>query len=316
MKVGRNDSCPCGSGRKFKKCCLLNNGNIEVNKEKPSIEKWSTTRVEKLETEQIIERLASYNIPINIESTVTDIKNVSSASDLVRKWLEKASFDNEDRIVDFLLPAIKVLAKRLVPNHFFLETLEDWLQIGYELERYDKSHTVMIWWKAWKALDKWVATTEISSIQDLDNRNNGLMKLVLANWIEDFDHVLYDEGLKDKLSVTIRKFVAEDFLVRFPNSDKTLLDRMIVAKGESSFLLGEHNQTDQTFQDYANEHPNNAWIYIHWGDLYNPEMNSIAREKDKAIYLYKKAIKKTKVGSIFELAEDRLKELGVGMKSV
>ena len=22
-KVGRNDSCPCGSGKKYKKCCLL-----------------------------------------------------------------------------------------------------------------------------------------------------------------------------------------------------------------------------------------------------------------------------------------------------
>ena len=22
VKVGRNDRCPCGSGRKFKKCCL------------------------------------------------------------------------------------------------------------------------------------------------------------------------------------------------------------------------------------------------------------------------------------------------------
>ena len=29
-KVGRNDKCPCGSGRKFKKCCL---GKAE--KEKP-----------------------------------------------------------------------------------------------------------------------------------------------------------------------------------------------------------------------------------------------------------------------------------------
>lgn len=23
LKVGRNDPCPCGSGRKFKKCCLF-----------------------------------------------------------------------------------------------------------------------------------------------------------------------------------------------------------------------------------------------------------------------------------------------------
>jgi len=22
MKIGRNDPCPCGSGKKFKKCCL------------------------------------------------------------------------------------------------------------------------------------------------------------------------------------------------------------------------------------------------------------------------------------------------------
>jgi preprotein translocase subunit SecA len=23
QKVGRNDLCPCGSGKKYKKCCLL-----------------------------------------------------------------------------------------------------------------------------------------------------------------------------------------------------------------------------------------------------------------------------------------------------
>ncbi|MCG8553984.1 MAG: SEC-C domain-containing protein [Proteobacteria bacterium] len=25
--IGRNESCPCGSGRKFKKCCLRNTAN-------------------------------------------------------------------------------------------------------------------------------------------------------------------------------------------------------------------------------------------------------------------------------------------------
>lgn len=28
FKVGRNDSCPCGSGRKFKKCCIGKEGVI------------------------------------------------------------------------------------------------------------------------------------------------------------------------------------------------------------------------------------------------------------------------------------------------
>ena len=33
MKIGRNDCCPCGSGKKYKKCCLnkigINGGNKE-----------------------------------------------------------------------------------------------------------------------------------------------------------------------------------------------------------------------------------------------------------------------------------------------
>ena len=27
MKIGRNDSCPCGSGRKYKNCCLEDQGS-------------------------------------------------------------------------------------------------------------------------------------------------------------------------------------------------------------------------------------------------------------------------------------------------
>ena len=28
-KIGRNDPCPCGSGKKYKKCCGLNEGSEE-----------------------------------------------------------------------------------------------------------------------------------------------------------------------------------------------------------------------------------------------------------------------------------------------
>ena len=38
MKIGRNDSCPCGSGKKYKKCCLLKNSNpLEAWKENVDI---------------------------------------------------------------------------------------------------------------------------------------------------------------------------------------------------------------------------------------------------------------------------------------
>jgi hypothetical protein len=30
MKIGRNDLCPCGSGKKYKKCCYLQNENLQT----------------------------------------------------------------------------------------------------------------------------------------------------------------------------------------------------------------------------------------------------------------------------------------------
>ena len=32
-KVGRNDPCPCGSGKKFKKCCEMKEKHKKINAE-------------------------------------------------------------------------------------------------------------------------------------------------------------------------------------------------------------------------------------------------------------------------------------------
>lgn len=33
MKTGRNEPCPCGSGKKYKKCCLINETQPKVQTE-------------------------------------------------------------------------------------------------------------------------------------------------------------------------------------------------------------------------------------------------------------------------------------------
>ena len=37
MKIGRNDPCPCGSGKKYKKCCLNKPSTIQKFKHEISI---------------------------------------------------------------------------------------------------------------------------------------------------------------------------------------------------------------------------------------------------------------------------------------
>jgi ABC-type uncharacterized transport system YnjBCD substrate-binding protein len=47
-KVGRNDPCPCGSGKKFKKCCLISqrldessSGLPQIDAQAPDLAGWA-----------------------------------------------------------------------------------------------------------------------------------------------------------------------------------------------------------------------------------------------------------------------------------
>ena len=39
-EIGRNDACPCGSGKKYKKCCLLKDFHAEQEQQKKDDLEW------------------------------------------------------------------------------------------------------------------------------------------------------------------------------------------------------------------------------------------------------------------------------------
>ena len=50
-KIGRNDPCPCGSGKKFKKCCEMKQKNKKINAQllnTVSLETQETSKVSSL----------------------------------------------------------------------------------------------------------------------------------------------------------------------------------------------------------------------------------------------------------------------------
>lgn len=51
-KVGRNDPCPCGSGKKFKQCCFLTKGGSGTKRKLTA--KW--INAPQPQTENLIER--------------------------------------------------------------------------------------------------------------------------------------------------------------------------------------------------------------------------------------------------------------------
>lgn len=60
-KTGRNDSCPCGSGEKYKKCCLIKrqeyfNGQADIEKQVEELmEKTAQTDINK-QVEELIKQ--------------------------------------------------------------------------------------------------------------------------------------------------------------------------------------------------------------------------------------------------------------------
>ncbi|WP_245976755.1 SEC-C domain-containing protein [Oceanobacillus arenosus] len=310
MKIGRNDLCPCGSGKKYKKCCLNNQVAGQEVKIQPSSKMWTLEDVEQMETEAILELLQEFGIPVDKDYFISEIENFSSAEELVQLWIENYQLDIRNHLSDFTLLAIKVLAKRLTPEHLLLEYLDDWMNEGYEFaEVNDHIHASLLWWKVWKHLPKWIGDRNITSIGELDEITSSSMSNLFYNWVQDFELGLANARLSDGQFIPTRLIFAEEFLEQFPDTDESIIANMTVAMGESLFYLGKINEADNVFREYVMKHPNNPWTYIHWGDLYNPKMHSKTADKGSAITLYKDAIRVAVDASDRDVASDRLYEL-------
>ena len=206
-----------------------------------------------------------------------------------------------------------MLARRLIPEHLLIETLEDEIELGYELQGFDKTQTIIIWWKVWKQIQKFVANLHLSSIQDFNGLTNDKIKHSIPKWMSDFENLLYDLSKEETLANAMRAILAEDFLRILPHSEESYIDQMVIALGESTLLLGEVDESDKIFQDYINNHEGKNWVYIYWGDLYNPKMDPAFSDVEKATLLYKEALK-SNTSSIKQLAKERFDGLNSRLK--
>ncbi len=106
MKVGRNDPCPCGSGLKYKKCCLnkKSNGAFEENDPTKRLIEWFTS----FDKKDLLNKLSSLLlVPENIRNRVLLQIAIQFVAALETSGTEKVDID--------------VLAKRLDGEIHFTE---------------------------------------------------------------------------------------------------------------------------------------------------------------------------------------------------
>lgn len=223
-KIGRNDPCPCGSGKKYKKCCI--NKEVKDQARKDEI------------------KLNEYD------------KLISQGGDYVLKG-----------------NSVKACS---------------------------------IWNDVWAKV-KNEKPLEIKSISELDEHFKG--QEFLYNWCQDYEMELGNAGIKEPKYFEIRITYCREFVTLLPKSDNLIIFNMKKAEAESYFALGRLNEGESAFQSLIKEHPQSAWGYIGWGDMYwlYRVNNKIPLDYDKAEKIYREALTKG-VDSKKDVLE-RLKDL-------
>ncbi len=139
VKIGRNTLCPCGSGLKYKKCCLQASEEAAAEARSPRSYHWSLGEVYSMNTQEIIALLHQFGVSFAKEQFFKDVDKHYACSDLFKTWEKRYTIRAKGFDRDFVWMAIDVLWARLVPEKINLEQLDSLIIQGYELTSERKS---------------------------------------------------------------------------------------------------------------------------------------------------------------------------------
>ncbi len=117
INIGRNDPCICGSGRKYKKCCLrLMEKQERKWKRSKGNERnfiWTIGEIAEMTTEEIIDKLFYFGVYFNKDAFKNRLMEDDSVANIVNQWFEKFEIRARYFDRDFIKLAAEVLKNRL-----------------------------------------------------------------------------------------------------------------------------------------------------------------------------------------------------------
>jgi hypothetical protein len=158
-KIGRNAACPCGSGKKYKKCCMIKSQTRPIQSSGVRKWHWSLEEIDTFSTAEIESRLRSFGVPFEEAQFLEDVRRFHSGEDLARHWRKSHVITAAGSDVDFIWMAAIVLWERLAADVMSSERLDTMMQRGYDLlegERRGRGAKVVeacgIWLEVWDHL--------------------------------------------------------------------------------------------------------------------------------------------------------------------
>lgn len=305
-KIGRNEPCPCGSGKKYKKCCIDHPELIQHSVEG----KWTYNEVNRMTTDEIVQRLKSSGIPFEQNRFPQEVEKYYSAEQISNHWHDTCERAIPSRESDFLWLAAWVLWERMAsPSNLSMEQICRLIDQGGQHWEHDDYKTASdIWLTAWEAI-KYKHNPEYKDLSFLEEQYRG--GFFVRNLCQDLDDSLCNAGLTDHTYHKKRMNFSLEFLSLFPDEEEPPPHNMRRAVAESYASLGDYRQADREFQKIAEDYPHNPWSYIGWGDLYYWDKKD---DYDKAKELYLKALAVSEDEDDIMVVQERLDDLERDLK--
>lgn len=314
-KVGRNDACPCGSGKKYKKCCLAADearGAVARYDEAPP----PVARLHPVEhgdphvcPECGGDHLTRHDLPSRAEARAAETDEVliervhalcgarvdraafahwsagsRSVVAVLDWWIAGMSYTFEDQYE--LNEIATELWSRWLPDRPCIERITQWLDDGYTDEEVDEVGACENWLRAWDAVRAGLGP-EVHTFDALaDELPEGID---VADWIADLcdaaDIIAFDEVELATRAAT----AAEEVLRRFIGAPPDELATIEASLGRLLFSLGRPADGDARLRAAIARDLTSARAYAMLTDAWANEDNP-QRDVPRAIAILEEAL--------------------------
>jgi tetratricopeptide (TPR) repeat protein len=335
--IRKKDPCPCGSGKRYKDCCLKKTKEINDHFREEIVEKgkepeieipedieldfnnldretllkkinqyfeelWDSTKVARLSIEEIVDKLKSMNVHFDKEQFLTQSAGYISACQLAEDHYYTQDWKGK-KDEDFIWLAICELWKRFNSHNPSLEMIDDAICDGYDAfnaQEYESAYSE--WKEIWNMIKQIIPSTVTDAANVIDIKS---FYYDFLYWTVDYCEVLSVKGLKNPTFFHKRIDFVREFIEKFPDTEKSLIEELQLIKCESYAFLGEYEQAEPLFQSFISKYPENAAAYAVWGTMYWE--SNINPDYKKAHTIYRQGLARCKNDK--KIIYDQLKKM-------
>ena len=292
-KIGRNDPCPCGSGKKYKKCCegktvsaqpasplpspgldlhpyaiakIVENPSPQVQsslsrRDRATLQKkWTPGKVRAMETDAIVARLRELGIDGARDAFMPLTEGHTAAWSIGEGWLAGLHRPPDMLDEDFVCLAACELWKRYCPERPSNEMVDDWVSEGYDhLEANDQSAAADTWLPVWEIVLQRLRP-DMRTFRSVDP----VFKIsqFFGNWLQDFEMVLENSARDDQRHAEIGVRVVTEVVDRFVEEDENTILNFRCDLGRLLFLAGQPDEGEAALQAVIRDYPHLAGGYV------------------------------------------------------